>query len=172
MVIATAQDESPGAEWSDVTIKNDQRVTRVGRFFRQTKIDELPQLINVLLGQMSLVGPRPSLTEQADHLSDDDRVILSVRPGITGPATLKYRHEENLLAWVKDPAAYHRDVIYPDKVKLNKQYIQHWSFAHDLYLMLVTIRRIFTRDQGEYQPTEFEGVPSAEFSRGPCQREN
>ncbi|WP_026279624.1 sugar transferase [Thioalkalivibrio sp. ALgr3] len=115
-----------------VTTGHDPRITPLGRFFRRTKIDELPQLINVLLGQMSFVGPRPDVPGFADALEGEDRLILTVRPGITGPATLKYRDEESMLDSVEDPAAYNREVIFPDKVRINREYVQNWSLRKDL----------------------------------------
>jgi lipopolysaccharide/colanic/teichoic acid biosynthesis glycosyltransferase len=124
---------------TNVTTTHDPRITPIGRFWRKTKIDELPQLINVFLGQMSFVGPRPDVPGFADHLTGDDRVILSVRPGITGPATLEYRHEEELLASATDPEAYNRDIIFPDKVRLNREYIERWSFWQDIRYILVTV---------------------------------
>lgn len=122
-----------------VTTPGDPRITTLGRFFRRTKIDELPQLINVLLGQMSFVGPRPDVPGFADRLHGEDRIILSVRPGITGPATLKYRDEETLLASRSDPEAYNRDVIFPDKVRMNREYIQDYSFFRDLLYIWKTV---------------------------------
>ncbi|MEF8794579.1 sugar transferase [Thiohalorhabdus sp.] len=115
-----------------VTTGHDPRITRLGRFFRRAKIDELPQLFNVLVGHMSFVGPRPDVPGYADALEGEDRVILSVRPGITGPATLAYRNEEELLEQVADPERYNREVIFPDKVRLNREYVEHWSFRKDL----------------------------------------
>lgn len=115
-----------------VTTSNDPRITRLGRFFRRTKIDELPQLINVLLGQMSFVGPRPDVPGFSDTLTGEDRVILSVKPGITGPATLKYKDEEYLLSAQEDPESYNRDVIFPDKVRINRDYIENYKFSDDL----------------------------------------
>lgn len=122
-----------------VTTERDPRITEVGAFLRKTKIDELPQLINVLFGQMSLVGPRPDVPGYADRLKGEDRIILSIRPGITGPATLKYRDEEKLLAKQKEPKRYNDEVIYPDKVKINKAYIEHYSFWKDLKYIYQTI---------------------------------
>lgn len=123
-----------------VTTRNDPRITTLGRFFRKTKIDELPQLINVLLGQMSFVGPRPDVPGFADTLDKEDRdIILSVRPGITGPATIKYRNEEELLAKVEDPERYNREVIFPDKVRINKEYVLNYSFWKDIGYILLTI---------------------------------
>jgi lipopolysaccharide/colanic/teichoic acid biosynthesis glycosyltransferase len=124
---------------TNVTTARDPRITRLGRFFRRTKIDELPQLINVLLGQMSFVGPRPDVPGFADQLTGADRLILTVRPGITGPATLRFRDEEKLLARQPDPEAYNREVIYPEKVRLNREYVEHYSFARDLQYIIQTI---------------------------------
>ncbi|WP_432697810.1 sugar transferase [Marinobacterium sp. YM272] len=122
-----------------VTTKGDPRITPLGAFYRRTKIDELPQLWNVLLGQMSFVGPRPDVPGFADRLQGEERAMLSVRPGITGPATLKYRDEEALLAAQKDPEAYNREVIWPDKVRINLDYIRHWSLRRDLHYILKTV---------------------------------
>ena len=117
---------------STVTLSNDPRITRLGRVFRKLKIDELPQLINVIAGQMSFVGPRPDVPGFADRLAGEERLLLSVRPGITGPATLKYRNEEQLLAAQDNPEQYNREVIWPDKVRINLDYIQRWSLAKDI----------------------------------------
>jgi lipopolysaccharide/colanic/teichoic acid biosynthesis glycosyltransferase len=108
---------------------------------RKWKIDELPQLINVLLGRMSFVGPRPDVAGFADRLTGEDRMILSVRPGITGPATLKYHDEEKLLARQQDPEKYNRDVIWPDKVRINKRYILEYSFSKDMQYIWETVFR-------------------------------
>jgi lipopolysaccharide/colanic/teichoic acid biosynthesis glycosyltransferase len=104
-------------------------------------VDELPQLIHVLFGEMSFVGPRPDVPGFADKLIGEDRTILSVRPGITGPATLKYRDEEALLAAQDDPERYNNEVLWPDKVRLNRQYVQNWSFWTDIRLILKTLIR-------------------------------
>ena len=130
----------PNNKGNSVTTANDERITKSGRFFRKYKIDELPQLINVLKGDMSFVGPRPDVPGYADKLEEEDRIILSVRPGITGPATLKYRNEEEILAGVDDPKKYNDDVIWPDKVKINKEYIKNWSFKKDLEYIIKTIK--------------------------------
>ena len=113
--------------------------TRLGRLIRRYKLDELPQLFNVILGQMSFVGPRPDLFGFADLLEGEDRIILNVKPGITGPATLKYRHEESLLSRQNDPETYNRLVIWKDKVEINKHYVQNWSFSLDLKLIIKSI---------------------------------
>ena len=124
---------------STVTARGDPRITRAGQFFRRTKIDELPQLFNILVGNMSFVGPRPDVPGFADLLQGKDRIILSVRPGITGPATLKYRDEEELLASVENPEEYNREVIYPDKVRINREYVENWSFRQDIRYILATL---------------------------------
>lgn len=122
-----------------ITQDGDPRITKWGRFFRKTKIDELPQLINVLLGQMSFVGPRPDVPGYADKLEGDDKKVLSIRPGITGPATLAYRNEEEILAAQEDPQKYNDEVIYPDKVRINLEYIDNWSLKKDIYYIYKTI---------------------------------
>lgn len=110
----------------------EKSATTLGKFLRRTKLDELPQLINVLKGDMSFVGPRPDLQGFADILEGDDRIILKVKPGITGPATLKYKDEETILAQQDDPEDYNRTIIWVDKVKINKKYVQNYSFYLDL----------------------------------------
>lgn len=122
-----------------VTRSGDPRITPLGRFFRRVKLDELPQLWNVLVGQMSFVGPRPDVPGFADALTGPDRAVLSLRPGITGPATLAYRHEEELLAAQPDPERYNREVIYPDKVRLNLEYIRDWSLVGDIRYIFQTV---------------------------------
>ena len=124
---------------SSVTVSGDSRVTGLGRIWRKLKIDELPQLLNVLIGQMSFVGPRPDVPGFADALTGNDRIVLTVRPGITGPATIKYRNEEELLASAADPEDYNREVIFPDKVKINREYVENWSFARDIHIIWATI---------------------------------
>lgn len=122
-----------------VTTDHDVRITASGRFFRKTKIDELPQLINVLLGDMSFVGPRPDVPGFADQLVGEERTILAIRPGITGPATLHYRDEEKILASVDDPERYNREVIFPEKVQINLEYIRNYSLTNDLKYIVKTI---------------------------------
>jgi lipopolysaccharide/colanic/teichoic acid biosynthesis glycosyltransferase len=122
-----------------VTTDQDPRITPLGRFWRKTKIDELPQLINVLKGDMSFVGPRPDVPGFADRLVGEERLLLSIRPGITGPATLKYRNEEQILMEVDDPEKYNREVIFPDKVRINLEYIREHSFWKDLKYIWMTV---------------------------------
>ncbi|WP_456457094.1 sugar transferase [Nitratifractor sp.] len=130
--------EIPG-HTSSVTTAADRRITRGGRFFRRYKIDELPQLINVLRGEMSFVGPRPDVPGFADRLKGEDRRLLTLRPGITGPATLKYRNEEEILAKQSDPERFNREVIWPDKVRINLDYMDHWSLKKDLKILWKTL---------------------------------
>ena len=122
-----------------ITTANDMRITKNGKLFRDSKIDELPQLFNVLFGSMSFVGPRPDVEGYADKLEDDDRIILSIRPGITGPASLKYKNEEEILAGVDNPKEYNDKVIWPDKVEINKEYIKNWSLKSDIEYILKTL---------------------------------
>ena len=130
--------DNPAIE-TTVTSAHDTRITALGRFWRRTKIDELPQLWNVLRGEMSFVGPRPDVPGFADRLTGEDRIILSLRPGITGPATLRFRHEEELLSGQEDPEAYNRDVIYPEKVRLNRKYIEQFSLKNDFRYLWLTL---------------------------------
>ena len=122
-----------------VTRCGDPRITLLGALFRRTKIDELPQLWNVILVDMSFVGPRPDVPGFADTLKGDERAMLSIRPGITGPATLKYRNEEALLAAQDDPEAYNREVIWPDKIKINLNYIRNWSLGREIQYIVKTV---------------------------------
>lgn len=126
---------------STVSVKGDKRITRVGAFIRKTKIDELPELWNVLIGDMSLVGPRPDVKGYADELQNESRKILELRPGITGPASLKFVNEEELLASVDNPEQYNREVIYPEKVKLNLEYYYQQNFLLDIKIIFATIFR-------------------------------
>lgn len=122
-----------------VTTASDVRITKTGHFLRKYKLDEFPQLWNVLLGRMSFVGPRPDVSGYADMLEGNQRTILDLRPGITGPATLFFRYEEQLLALVKHPKEYNDTVIWPAKVRINMHYSEKWSFLKDIGFIMVTI---------------------------------
>lgn len=126
-------------EGTSVTTSGDARITPLGAKLRRWKLDELPQLWNVLKGEMSFVGPRPDVAGFADRLEGDDRAVLDLRPGITGPATLKYRDEEAILAGQTDPERYNRDVIWPDKVAINRHYLENYRFLGDLALIWHTV---------------------------------
>lgn len=121
-----------------VTTRDDPRTTRLGAWLRRTKLDELPQLINVVRGDMSLVGPRPDVPGWYDQLTGDDRALLEVRPGITGPAALAFRDEETLLAEQHHPESYNRDVLWPRKLALNREWLDTWSLSSDLKCLLRT----------------------------------
>lgn len=127
-----------GDKHSDiVAIKNSE--THFGRWLRRTKLDELPQIFNVILGDMSWVGPRPDIPGYADALEGEDRMILKVKPGITGPATLKYKNEDALLLKQEHPLYYNDTVLWPDKVKINKEYVMHWSMLKDIKYLWTSV---------------------------------
>lgn len=128
-----------GHNGSSVSVAGEARITPLGAKLRRFKLDELPELWDVLIGNMSFVGPRPDVPGYADQLQGEDRIILTLRPGITGPATLKYRNEEELLATVADPQRYNDTVIYPDKVRINRYYAEHYSFAKDIQMIVCTV---------------------------------
>ena len=123
--------------------ERDPRITRSGYFIRRYKIDELPQLINVFLGDMSIVGPRPEVRKYVDLYSEEQRKVFQVRPGITDLASIKYRNENELLSLVDDPDTYYIDVIMPDKLAINREYIRHQSFMGDIKIIFNTLFKIF-----------------------------
>ena len=152
--------ERKDSSWSTVSVAGDSRITPLGAKLRHYKLDELPGLWDVLIGNMSFVGPRPDVPGYADKLQGDDRDVLKLRPGITGPATLKYRLEDELLADVRrlmsegrclpqeqidkmsdqEQAVWYNDnVIYPDKVRINCYYYRHYSFIKDIQMILCTV---------------------------------
>ena len=124
---------------SSVSVAGESRITPLGAKLRHYKLDELPELWNVLTGDMSFVGPRPDVPGYADQLVGDDREALKLRPGITGPASLKYRDEEDLLALQPDPQKYNDEVIFPDKVRINLYYLHHYSFLKDIQMIFCTV---------------------------------
>ncbi len=155
-----AEGKKGDKNWSTVSVAGDSRITPLGSTLRHYKLDELPGLWDVLIGNMSFVGPRPDVPGYADHLQGDDRDVLKLRPGITGPATLKYRLEDEMLADVRrlmsegkflpqkeidkmtdqELAVWYNDnVIYPDKVRLNCYYYHHYSFIKDIQMILCTV---------------------------------
>lgn len=139
--------------WSTVSVAGDSRITPLGAKLRHYKLDELPGLWDVLIGKMSFVGPRPDVPGYADKLEGDDRDVLKLRPGITGPATLKYRLEDEMISeYVAQKQAagdarpmqeiaveYNDHVIYPDKVRINRYYLHHYSFIKDIQMILCTV---------------------------------
>ncbi len=126
-------------EWSSISVAGESRITPFGDKLRKYKLDELPELWNVLRGDMSFVGPRPDVPGYADVLEGEDREVLKLRPGITGPASLKYRNEEEILATVEDPQKYNDEVIFPDKVRINRYYLHHYSFWTDIRMIFATV---------------------------------
>ncbi len=132
-MVADAESQGPG-----ITASGDSRITRVGHFLRRTKIDELPQLVNVLLGDMSLVGPRPEDPRYVALYTSEQRKILEVRPGITSAASLAYRHEEQLLSG-DDWEEVYRNQVLPDKLAIDLNYLEHRTFLSDIQLIFRTI---------------------------------
>ena len=125
---------------SPIYLKGETRITPLGAKLRKYKLDELPELWNVLLGQMSFVGPRPDVPGYADKLVGEEQKILLLKPGITGPASMKYANEEEILAKQPDPVKYNNEVIYPDKVRINLEYMKHRNFWLDLKIIIYTVR--------------------------------
>ncbi len=128
-----------GDNWSSVSVAGESRITPLGAKLRHYKLDELPELWNVFICDMSFVGPRPDVPGYADKLKGDDRRMLLLRPGITGPASLKYRNEEDLLAKQANPQQYNDEVIFPDKVRINIYYLDHYSFIKDIKMIVCTV---------------------------------
>lgn len=124
---------------TSISVAGESRITPLGAKLRKFKLDELPELWNVLIGDMSFVGPRPDVPGYADKLEGKDREVLKLRPGITGPASLKYRNEEELLANKENPQKYNDEIIFPDKVRINLFYLNNYSFLKDIQMILCTI---------------------------------
>ena len=120
-------------------LPDEQRLTRFGAFLRSTSLDELPELINVLKGDMSLVGPRPEVPKYVDLYTEEERKVLEVRPGITDLASLRYSDENEILGKVENPEEYYINVIMKDKLKLNLEYIEKSNIIFDIYLIIKTI---------------------------------
>ena len=134
-MVVGAESKGPG-----VTSKDDARITKVGKFIRSTKIDELPQLFNVLKGDMSLVGPRPELKKFVDAKKDEYKKVLSVKPGITDNAAIEFRDEEQIMSQYEDKEKAYIDKILPQKIKLYYSYIDNISFLNDIKLILKTLK--------------------------------
>ena len=130
---------SKSSEITSIASTEQSRITLLGEKLRRYKLDELPELWNVLKGDMSFVGPRPDVPGYADQLKGEERDILKLKPGITGPASLKYRNEEELLASVDNPIQYNDEIIFPDKVRLNLYYLKHYSFIKDIQMIVCTV---------------------------------
>jgi lipopolysaccharide/colanic/teichoic acid biosynthesis glycosyltransferase len=126
-----------------------RRVTRVGSFLRKTKLDEFPELFNVLNGHMSIVGPRPEVAYYVQAYPEDFKLILKIRPGLSDLASIKYRNEEAILAGQPDPEAYYLNVILPDKLHLAKLYVKNVSFTTDLRIIIDTIKGVVKGNPGD-----------------------
>ncbi len=124
---------------STISVKGESRITPLGATMRKYKLDELPEFWNILVGDMSFVGPRPDVPGYADILKGDDRLLLSFRPGLTGAASIKYSNEEELLAEHDDPIRYNDEILYPAKVRINNNYVKNWSFFLDIKIILFTL---------------------------------
>ena len=124
------------------TPADDPRITRVGSFLRRYKLDELPQLLNVLIGDMSLVGPRPEVLREVERYGDRERVLLSVRPGLTDWASIKFRHEGEILRGASDPGQVYHEQIQPEKIRLGLKYVNEHSMLVDLTIIMRTLRAI------------------------------
>ena len=117
----------------------DPRITRAGRFLRKTKLDEMPQLFNVFVGEMSLVGPRPEVRHYVDYWTPEQMHILDIRPGVTGPASIRFRNENELLGKVEDPEKYYIEVIMQEKLRLDLDYVRNHPWIRDVELILKTV---------------------------------
>lgn len=124
-----------------ISIKGESRITSIGAVLRKFKIDELPELWNILIGDMSFVGPRPDVPEYTALLNDVQADILSIRPGLTSPASIKYAREEKILSTVTDAKKYFDEVIWPDKTRMNLEYVHNRSFTGDILIILKTLFR-------------------------------
>lgn len=134
--IRTIKGKDKEAVYISPTSKN---ISKFGMFLRNTNLDELPQLFNILIGTMSFVGPRPDVVGFADILPQKEQLFLSIKSGMTSPASLKYRNENRLLSKQENPKKYYRNIIWPDKVKMNNDYVKNWSFFGDIKLIWLTI---------------------------------
>jgi lipopolysaccharide/colanic/teichoic acid biosynthesis glycosyltransferase len=150
-----------------ITSGGDHRITRAGRILRKFKIDELPQLFNVLKGDMSFVGPRPEVIKYVEWYKGDYERILSIRPGITDISSLTFRNEENILQGVDDPERYYVHVLLPEKMRLAQEYIQHASFSYDVKIILKTLFEvIFPSTYSRKQAPFSQNIVSNQDRRG------
>lgn len=127
-----------------ITVDKDPRITQIGNFLRKYKLDELPQLLNIFLGQMSFVGPRPEMRKYVDLYSADEKKIISIKPGLTGLDSLNYTQESELLNNTTDPEKTYINEILPEKIKLNLEYLEQRNFSYDISIILSTIKKIFS----------------------------
>ena len=144
---ATMMKNSPNIGTGEITLRNDPRVTKFGKILRMTKVNELPQIINVFKGDMSIVGPRPDIAGYYDLLEGEDRKILELKPGLTSLASLKYYNEDALLDNQDFPLEYNDKILFPDKLRMNLEYYHHQSFHVDLKIILATFKLICNRSK-------------------------
>ncbi len=137
--IKTMYNPTKSEQRSAITANVQTKISKSGSIFRKYKLDELPQILNILSGNMSFVGPRPDVPGYADCLQGEDRIVLKLKPGITGPASIKYKNEEKILAAQTNPQEYNDTIIWPDKVKINKTYYNNYTFSKDIKYILQTI---------------------------------
>ena len=137
--IKTMYNPTKSEQRSAITANVQTKISKSGSIFRKYKLDELPQILNILSGNMSFVGPRPDVPGYADCLQGEDRIVLKLKPGITGPASIKYKNEEKILAAQTNPQEYNDTIIWPDKVKINKAYYKSYTFSKDIKYILQTI---------------------------------
>jgi lipopolysaccharide/colanic/teichoic acid biosynthesis glycosyltransferase len=124
---------------STISVKGESRITPLGATMRKYKLDELPELWNILIGDMSFVGPRPDVPGYADQLKGADRLLLSIKPGLTGAASMRFSNEEELLANQDDPISFNDQILYPEKVRINNEYVKNQNFFLDLKIIIYTI---------------------------------
>lgn len=137
--IKTMYNPTKSEQRSAITANVQTKISKSGSIFRKYKLDELPQILNILSGNMSFVGPRPDVPGYADCLQGEDRIVLKLKPGITGPASIKYKNEEKILAAQINPQEYNDTIIWPDKVQINKTYYNNYTFSKDIKYILQTI---------------------------------
>lgn len=137
--IKTMYNPTKSEQRSAITANVQTKISKSGSIFRKYKLDELPQILNILSGNMSFVGPRPDVPGYADCLQGEDRIVLKLKPGITGPASIKYKNEEKILAAQTNPQEYNDTIIWPDKVQINKTYYNNYTFSKDIKYILQTI---------------------------------
>lgn len=133
-----------------ITIHGDPRITKVGKYLRKFRLDEFPQLFNIFLGEMSFVGPRPDVPDYYDLRKKEHQNVLKVRPGITCPATLKYKDEDILLSNSQDPYFLYKHTIFPEKIRMNLDYINKISLKYDLYYIWLTFVQVFIKNKAKW----------------------
>ena len=137
--IKTMYNPTKSEQRSAITANVQTKISKSGSIFRKYKLDELPQILNILSGNMSFVGPRPDVPGYADCLQGEDRIVLKLKPGITGPASIKYKNEEKILAAQTNPQEYNDTIIWPDKIQINKTYYKNYTFSKDIKYIFQTI---------------------------------